>query len=64
MENRLGCINCDKSVCKNIQKIFEHYVKIMKDLKNIEEVKQYKNYKLLPSCQIVVSNFNVVIYIS
>ena len=34
----------------------------MKDLKNIEEVIHYKNYKQLQSCQIVVSNFNVVIY--
>ena len=34
----------------------------MKDLKTIEEVKQYKNYKPLECCQIVVSNFNVVIY--
>ena len=34
----------------------------MKDLKTIKEVTQYKKYKPLPSCQIVVSNFNVVIY--
>ena len=36
--NRLGCINCNKNGCKNIQKISEYYKKIMKDLK-ISEVK-------------------------
>lgn len=25
--NRLGCINRDKNGCKNIQKIFEYYIK-------------------------------------
>ena len=25
--NRLGCINRDKNGCKNIQKIFEYYMK-------------------------------------
>jgi hypothetical protein len=26
-KNRLGCINRDKNGCKNIQKIFEYYIK-------------------------------------
>ena len=63
--NRLGCIICDKNGCKNIQKIFNIQniiLKIMKDLKSTGEVKQYKNYNPLPMCQIVISNFNVVIY--
>jgi hypothetical protein len=25
--NRLGCINRDKNGCKNIQKVFEYYIK-------------------------------------
>jgi hypothetical protein len=39
-----------------VVKIFRRYLNI---IKNNE---QYKNYKPLPSCQIIVSNFNVVIY--
>ncbi len=37
MENiRLGCINHDKNGCKNIQKVFEYY------LKNNERPENYK----------------------
>ena len=43
--NRLGCINRDKNGCKNIQKIFEYYIK------NNERPEKYRRGHIIQKLQ-------------
>jgi hypothetical protein len=50
--NRLGCINRDKNGCKNIQKIFEYYIK------NNERPEKYKRGQIIQKLQTALEPSN------